>query len=53
MTARDLLIQIRLDYLNGYLTPAVYAEVNGLTENEGRELLLLAAKVASHDHPEA
>jgi hypothetical protein len=53
MNARDYLIDLRLDYINNYLTTAKFAEHNGLTEDEARKLLDLTALIAGHPHPEA
>ena len=42
-----------MDYVNDYLTVETFAEHNGLTDDEAKELLALAKKVALHPHPEA
>ena len=51
--ARDYLIEIRLDFINNYLTLDKWAEHNGLTLDEARDMLNLARKVSEHEHPEA
>jgi hypothetical protein len=51
-TMRDVLIRVRNEWLNEYLTVAQYGEHHGLTEAEARVLLDLANQVASHPHPE-
>jgi hypothetical protein len=53
MTARDYLIALYNDWRNNYLTLAVFAEHNGLTEAEARSLLDLMHVIANHAHPEA
>lgn len=50
--ARDYLIELRLDFINNYLTLDKWAEHNGLTEDEAKDLLMLARKVSDHEHPE-
>lgn len=51
--AREILIEIYLDYVNNYLTIERYAEHNGLTFCEAEKLIELAGVVNSHPHPEA
>ena len=51
--ARDYLLEIRLDFVNNYLTLDKWAEHNDLTIEEAREMLNLARKVSEHEHPEA
>lgn len=51
--AREILIDIYLDYLNNYITHRGYANQNGLTVEEAWELIELARKVYYHKHPEA
>lgn len=53
MPARDILIAIKLDMMNNYLTLDKYAEHNGLLPIEAARLLDLANSVISHEHPEA
>lgn len=50
---RDKLIAAYLDYLNNYITIAVYAEHNGLTEVQAEVLIGLARDVANTPHPES
>lgn len=50
--ARDYLIDLLDDYRNNYLSPAVFAEHNGLDTQEAIELLAVARVVADHKHPE-
>jgi len=49
---RDTLIAAYLDYINNYAQYALYAEHNGLTNEEGEQLIKLARKVFEHSHPE-
>lgn len=51
--SRALLIDIADDFQNNYLTPARYAERNGLTESQAIALLELAREVRNAPHPEA
>lgn len=50
---RDILINAFLDYFNNYLTVAVYAEHNGLTENQAERLLALGRELNNAPHPES
>lgn len=50
---RDKLIEIWLDWVNNYLTVTYYAEANGLTVQQAKDLLHLAANVYNSKHPEA
>lgn len=50
---RQILIDCYLDYLNDYLTPACYAEDNGLTVAQAEILIDLARDIARSLHPEA
>lgn len=50
---RNLLIAGYLEYRNSWLTIAAWAEHNGLTEEEARELHILMCHVCSHEHPDA
>lgn len=52
-TMRDTLIEAYLDYKNNYLSVAVYAEHNGLTEGQASDLLLVAKWVFLSKHPDA
>jgi hypothetical protein len=53
MNWREKLIECYIAFINDYLTPEKFAEHNGLTDEEGRELINLCRKIASHPHPEA
>jgi hypothetical protein len=50
---RNRLINAYLDYFNNYLTPAKWAEHNGLSEEHGRAFLALAKAIYESKHPEA
>ena len=51
--ARTIVINFYLDYVNNYLTSAKWSEHNGLSEQQGSDLLLLASKIFNSDHPES
>lgn len=53
MNARQILIEMYLDYRNNYLTVEKFAEHNGLSEIHGHRLIALAREVFESDHPEA
>ena len=53
MTARQYLTTHYLDYRNNYLTVAVFAEHNGLTEQQATNLLAIAKDVFYSNHPQA
>lgn len=40
------------DWINNYITIALFAEHNGLTEQQAKELIDLAKSVVYSDHPE-
>lgn len=50
---RTIFIGAYLDYRNNYLTPARWAEHNGLSEEHGRAFLALAKAIFESNHPEA
>lgn len=52
-TARQILIDLYLSYLNEYLSVEVFAEHNGLTTEQGQELINVARNVTNSPHPEA
>lgn len=52
-TARQILIDLYLGYVNDYLSVEVFAEHNGLTTEQGQALINVARDVASGGHPEA
>lgn len=47
------LINAYLDYVNNYLTVERYAEHNGLTVGQAKQLLELAKAVHDSPHPDA
>ena len=49
---RDILINTYLDYVNNYLSISVYAEHNGLTNTQAKDLLYLARVIFQSTHPE-
>ena len=53
MITREQLIDEYLDFVNNYLTVALFAEHRGLTEGQARPLLGLAQMVLNSPHPEA
>lgn len=53
MITREQLINDHLDFVNNYLTVALFAEHRGLTEGQARLLLDLAKMVFDSRHPEA
>ena len=50
---RDTLINTYLDYVNNYLSISIYAEHNGLTNTQAKDLLDLARVIFQSTHPEA
>jgi len=52
-TMRDVLLAAYLDYFNNYLSTSLWAEHNGLTEEQGAALIDIARKVARSEHPDA
>ena len=50
---RNTLIEAYLNYRNNYLTPERWAEHNGLSEEHGKALLVLAKAIYESKHPEA
>lgn len=53
MISREQLIDDYLDFVNNYLTVALFAEHRGLTESQARLLLDIAKMVFDSPHPEA
>ena len=51
--ARDWLIDTYIDWVNNYISIAVYAEHHGLTPDQAKALLDLARDVVNSEHPEA
>lgn len=52
-TVREQLSAIYHDYFNNYCSVALYAEHNGLTEQQGLALINLAREVVTTRHPES
>lgn len=52
-TARQILLDLYLGYVNDYLSVEVFAEHSGLTTEQGQALINVARDVASGGHPEA
>jgi hypothetical protein len=52
MDTRGFLARIYLDWRNNFLTPAVFAEHHGITEEEGKRLIELARSVFYSEHPD-
>jgi hypothetical protein len=52
MISREKLIQEYIDWRNNYLSPALFAEHRGLTEEEGKILIELARKAFEGNHPD-
>lgn len=52
LSARNALIEIYMDYVNNYLSPAIFAEHNGLTEQQALSLLDLCRSVYNSPHPD-
>ena len=50
---RAQLIAAYLDYTNNYMTIAKFAEHNGLTMEQGQQLITLARSVYNTAHPDA
>jgi hypothetical protein len=53
MITREELIKEYNEWRNNYLSPSVFSEHRGMTEEEGKILIELSRLVASHNHPEA
>ena len=53
MITRQTLLELYLDWVNNYLTVAVFAEHHGLTEAEANQLLAVAQSCFENNHPEA
>jgi hypothetical protein len=52
-SARDVLIELYLDYFHNFLTDSGFAEEHGLELIEARQLIDLARTVAHRPRPEA
>lgn len=53
MDTRNYLIEQYLDFLNNYLTPAVFAEHRGMTEAQGQALIDLGKALFNSKHIDA
>ncbi len=51
--ARDYLTALYLEYVNNYLTVALFAEYHGMSEADMTALLDIARIVAQSPHPDA
>lgn len=49
---REVLINIYLDWINNYGSVEKFAEYNGLTTEQAKQLLILARNVLNSDHPD-
>ena len=52
MITREKLAEEYLDWRNNYLSPALFAEHRGLTEEEGNMLIKLGRKAWQDTHPD-
>ena len=52
MITRQTLLDLYLDWVNNYLTIAVFAEHRGLTVTEATALLRVAKSCFENNHPE-
>jgi hypothetical protein len=52
MITRESLAKEYLDWRNNYLSPAIFAEHRGMTEEEGKALIELARKAWEETHPD-
>jgi hypothetical protein len=52
MNPREYLIDQYLDFKNNYLSPAVFAEHRGMTEDQGYQLIKLGRDLFNSKHPE-
>lgn len=50
---RDTLIAAYLEYVNSYLSVAVWAADNGLSLEHANEIINLARRIINTPHPEA
>jgi hypothetical protein len=53
MSTREFLIKEYLDFLNNYLSPEVFGEHKGLTEDQAHQLIKLGRSVFESRHPDA
>ena len=50
---RDTLVSVYLDWRNNYLTVDKFAEHNGLSVQQAKDLITLATSVFESQHPES
>ena len=50
MDARNYLIEQYLDFRNNYLTPALFAEHRGMTEEQGKTLIDLGRNLFNSEN---
>lgn len=53
MNTREFLIREYLDWVNNYLSPSVFGEHRGLTEDQAHQLIKLGRDVFESRHPDA
>ena len=53
MSTREFLISEYLDWVNNYLTPEVFGEHRGLSEDQAHQLIKLGRAVFESKHPDA
>jgi hypothetical protein len=53
MYTREFLKNEYLDFLNNYLSPEVFGEHRGLTEDQAHQLIKLGRDVFESKHPDA
>jgi hypothetical protein len=53
MDIREILKAEYLDYLNNYLSPSVFGEHRGLTEDQAHQLIKLGRAIFESKHPDA
>jgi hypothetical protein len=52
MDIREILKAEYLDYLNNYLSPSVFGEHRGLTEDQAHQLIKLGRAIFESKHPD-
>ena len=50
MSTRDYLISEYLDFKNNYLSPSLFAEHRGMTEEQGKSLIELGRELFNSKH---
>lgn len=53
MSTRDYLINEYLDFKNNYLSPSLFAEHRGMTEEQGKSLIDLGRALFNSKHIDA